>query len=104
MILGDRMAHASAGTCEVHLSPVVLAELDRTLRDDVGGEHDAVQTRINSVGDRYQLPVTEILAELDTLRSAAQHRIDTRREELRNMPGFFVQPWPPKSVQHVVER
>lgn len=98
------LAHASAGTCEVHLSPVVLSELDRTLRDYVGGEHDAVQTRIKSVGDRCQLPVTEILEELDTLRTTVQQRVEARREELRNMPGVFVQPWPPKSVQQVVER
>jgi hypothetical protein len=98
------LAHAGAGVCEVHMSPVVLAELDRRLAADMGGEHDAVETRIRTVGDRYQVPVTEMLSELDALRSAARDRVDARREELRTAPGFFVQPWPEESVPSVVER
>jgi hypothetical protein len=98
------LAHASAGICEVHMSPVVLAQLDRMLRADIGGEHDAVLTRVNSMGDRYQVPTERVLEGLDALRSAAQDRISARRDELQALRGFFVQPWPDASVHDVVER
>lgn len=98
------MAHVRTRACEIHLSPVVAAELDRTFRASLGGEYDALVTRIKDIGDRYQVPVVEILANLDALRSAALERVVARRGELEATDGFFRCPWPNVSVQGVVER
>ncbi|MFC8618976.1 PIN domain-containing protein [Micromonospora purpureochromogenes] len=96
--------HVEKGTCQVHLSPVVGAELDRMLRDELGAEHDSLVTRIKDVGGRHQTPVTDLLADLEAFRSAARRQIDARREQLAATDGFFVQPWPNCSSQEVVER
>lgn len=96
--------HVEKGTCEVHLSPVVVAELDRRLRDQLGAEHDSFIARVDKMGRQHQKPVGALLAELEKFRSTVSEQIDVRREEFAGLAGYFVQHWPSHDVQAIVER
>lgn len=95
---------ARDGVCRLHLSPVVMAELERMSSDGLGGEHDSLVTRIKDMGQRYRTAVDDVLASLEAAKLDAQQQFKTGRSQLSDSPGVAVEAWPTSSVQEVVER
>lgn len=92
------------GICGLHFSPVVVAELDRTSSDDLGGKHASLVTRVRDMGQRYGTSVENVLERLESMKSDARRQIDVRRQQLADTKGVVVEAWPTNSVQEVVER
>jgi hypothetical protein len=102
--LGQRLlALVADGQCQLHLSPVVTAELSRQVLEKLKTDHQSLRTRIVSLGKQYG-DSAALLAKLDNFAEAGEALIGKRYATLVAGGGVFIQDWPETSVQAMVER
>lgn len=98
------LSHAAAGRCQVHLSPVVDAEIRRKIADQARADVDSIRSRIRTFAERHQIEHESLLDALERFRQAAVKAAYDRDVDLRRSEGFGTEGWPAIDAQALVER
>lgn len=92
------------GAAEMHISPVVMAELARQRADRVRTEAEGVRARLEKLGRLASADPKPAVDATDALVSEALQWGDRRWAEITGAPAVVALPWPQTPLRELVER